>query len=70
MTDEESLGRRVDDLYRRPSRRSLLPHDAIPLLSSQIAVARESTSSDAVRTRADEVLEQLAMLYAARSSPQ
>ncbi|MBY4209973.1 hypothetical protein HQO27_19850 [Rhodococcus fascians] len=70
MTDEKSLGRRVDDVYRRPSRRSLLPQDAIPLLSRQIAAARESTSSDAVRTRADEVLEQLAVLYSARSSPQ
>ncbi|MBY3985704.1 hypothetical protein HQO84_01910 [Rhodococcus fascians] len=69
MTDEESLGRRVDDLYRRPSRRSLLPQDAIPLLSKQIASAKESTSSDAVQTRADEVLEQLAVLYSARSSP-
>ncbi|MBY4401637.1 hypothetical protein HQO26_09970 [Rhodococcus fascians] len=69
MTDEESLGRRVDDFYRRPSRRSLLPQDAIPLLSSQIAAARESTTSDAVRIRADEVLEQLAVLYSARPSP-
>ncbi|MFI8567015.1 hypothetical protein ACIGGF_10695 [Rhodococcus sp. NPDC078407] len=69
MTDYESLARRVDAFRGKPARPSQIPQDSIPLLSKQIASARDSTSSDDVRSRAEAVLEQLAVLYAEMSSP-
>ncbi|MBY4127583.1 hypothetical protein HQO83_04170 [Rhodococcus fascians] len=68
MTDD-SLARRVDALYASPTRPCQIPQESIPLLSKQIASARNSTTSDEVRVRAETVLEQLAVLYAGLSSP-
>lgn len=69
--DERSLDRQVNEAFPRTNRESLLHNDAIPLLSKQIAGARDSSASDAesVRARADEVLEELARLYSGQSSP-
>lgn len=69
MTEEDSLARRVDALYGGPTRPSQIPQESIPLLSKQIASARDSTTSDEVRVRAETMLEQLAVLYAGLLSP-
>ena len=68
MTEEDSLGRRVDALYGGPTRPYRIPQESIPLLSKQIAEARDSTTTHDVRVRAETVLEQLAVLYAGLSS--